>query len=119
MSTKTVTPEMIKKAGVMLKQEHDARLHFEKLAGSYELEKRAQKIAFREIELGMSEPFKSHEEFLSKVAGLMEEDLAVVEKALERGYVRAQHGGELIGNSNSAKANALEHYVTTGELQLD
>lgn len=119
--TKTVSLEQVKLAGVLLKQEHEARLLLEKEAHVAAQEKKAMKIAFREIELGVSEPFKTFEEFHEKVASLMQEDLDVVEKALERGYRGASartgvladdsaNGGSGLGN------NPFGRWVLTGEL---
>lgn len=90
-----VTLEQVKLAGELLKREHSARLELEKEAQDFKLEKRAMKIAFREVELGISEPYKTHDELLQKVANLMKEDLDVVEKAIERGYGPARRDGEL------------------------
>jgi hypothetical protein len=115
MTTK-ITPETIKLAGELLRREHTERLKLEKEASATVLEKRAQKIAFREIELGLSEPFKSLEEFQEKVASLLSEgDLDVVEKALDRGYVGTRKSGDLVGSSTKAK-NPLDRYILTGEL---
>jgi len=120
-------PELVKKAGQLLKQEHTRRLELEKVAAHNDLEKRAMKVAFREIELGFSEPFRTHEEFLNKVASLMtEDDLQVVEKALQRGY-SAGGGGSSVGinsgtlddsdsNSSGRKLNQMERWVLYGEV---
>ena len=114
-TTKVVTQEMIKEAAAMLRQEHAERLRLEKVAGELELEKRAQKIAFREVELGVTEPFKSHEEFQEKVASLLNDgDLDVVEKALDRGYAGVRKGGELDAGAGGPKLNELEDWVRNG-----
>lgn len=112
---KTVSAEQVKLAGTLLKREHELRLSLEKRANDLELEKRAMKIAFREVELGLSEPYKTHEEFLNKVASLVKEDLDVVEKALERGYGPARREGEL-AEDNGKELNPFERWVKHGEL---
>ena len=107
----------IKKAAELLKREHAERLRLEKVASENEIEKRAQRIAFREVELGVCSPFRTFEEFLDKVASLKNEDLDVVEKALERGYGSARLAdGELVGETRHKVSNPLEHFVLTGEL---
>jgi hypothetical protein len=120
MNEKVVTPEMIKKAGELLKTEHAERLRLEKVAADNEREKTAQKIAYREVELWITEPFKSHQEFQEKVASLMTEDLEVVEKALERGYTGSRNAGELVGDGGPAPKkgydNPLAQWIITGEL---
>lgn len=116
MGEKQVSLEQVKLAGTLLKREHEARLTLEKEAQDLRLEKRAMKIAFREIELGLSEPYKSHEEFMNKVASLMKEDLDVVEKALERGYGPARRDGELAEETGKG-LNPLERWVKHGELE--
>ena len=93
---KTVTLEQIKTAGLLLKREHEERLRLEKEANDLKLEKKAMKVAFREVELGITEPFRSLEAFHTKVATLMKEDLDVVEKALDRGYGSANNVGSLV-----------------------
>ncbi len=115
--TKEIRPEHIKQAAELLKKEHSERLRLEKLAEQTSLEKRAQRIAFREVELGVCEPFRSFDEFSEKVAALAKEDLDVVEKALERGYTSGSRlGGELVGDGRQKPNNPLEHFVLTGEL---
>ena len=115
--SKTINLEHVKQAAALLKREHEERVKFEKLAQDHDLEKRAQRLAFREVELGICEPFKSHDEFLEKVASLKAEDLSVVEKALERGYGGSRRvEGELVGEHKSKVNNPLEHFVLTGEL---
>jgi hypothetical protein len=114
--SKAVSVEQVKLAGALLKREHELRLTLEKEAQDLKLEKRAMKVAFREIELGLSEPYKSHEEFLTKVASLMREDLDVVEKALERGYGPARRDGELADEVGKSM-NPFERWVKHGELE--
>jgi len=113
---KTVSLDMVKQAGVLLKREHEERLRLEKVASALEHEKRAMKIAFREVELGIAEPFKTFDEFLSKVANLTQENLDIVEKALERGYGSSFHTAELSDGSPAPRgSNALERWVLNGE----
>lgn len=92
---KTVSMEQVKLAGELLQREHQARVQFEKKAQDLETKERATRIAFREVELGITEPFTSHEALMSKVASLVKEDLDVIEKALERGYGPSRRDGEL------------------------
>jgi transcriptional regulator GlxA family with amidase domain len=115
MADQKVTPEHIKQAAALLKQEHVERLRLEKVAQAFEMKDRAQKLAFREVELGVAEPFKTYDEYQQKVASLMTENLDIVEKALERGYGSSRKDGELAGESGKTK-NPFEHYVLTGEL---
>jgi len=113
---KTVSLDMVKQAGQLLKREHEERLRLEKVAAELELEKRAMKIAFREVELGIAEPFKTFDEFLGKVASLTQENLEVVEKALERGYGSSFRTAELSDGGSTLKGkNALERWVYNGE----
>jgi methylphosphotriester-DNA--protein-cysteine methyltransferase len=112
---KTISLEQVKQAGLLLKREHEERLRLEKVAQDNELEKKAMRIAFREVELGITEPYKTHEEFLQKVANLKEEDLDVVEKALERGYGSARRFGELAEGPVNKGSNVLERWVLNGE----
>jgi methylphosphotriester-DNA--protein-cysteine methyltransferase len=117
MSGTSVTLAQVKLAGELLKREHEQRLLLEKEASDLKVEKRAMKIAFREIELGIAEPYKTHDEFMNKVASLAKEDLDVVEKALERGYGPARRGGELADEPNGKGMDPLTRWVTTGELE--
>lgn len=111
-----VSIELVKKAGELLKQEHESRLRLEKEAAHLGLEKRAARVAFKEVELGMAEPFRTHEEFLAKVASLMKEDLDVVEKALQRGYGTSRAYGELDTSGNPARSlDPLSRWVWYGE----
>lgn len=112
---KTVSLEQVKQAGMLLKREHEERLRLEKVAGDLQLEKRAMQIAFREVELGISEPFRSYEALLEKVATLLKEDLDVVEKALERGYGSAGRIGTLAEETSKPGRNLLERWVLEGE----
>jgi len=111
-----VTQEMIKKAGQLLKQVSDEKRELEKEAAASALEKRAHKVAFREVELGLCEPFKKYEDFQEKVASLMSDDLDLVEKALDRGYTQPGKTGELSGENPGKAKNQFEQFVLTGEL---
>jgi hypothetical protein len=111
-----VTPEMIKKAGEMLQKVSGENQELLTKAAEATLEKRAQKIAFREVELGLGEPFKSFQDFQEKVAGLMKEDLDVVEKALDRGYSASRKTGDLTTESTVKGKNVFDQFVLTGEL---
>lgn len=112
--SKTVSVEQVKLAGELLLREHTARLGLEKKAQEFELEKRAAKIAFREVELGLADPFKSHDEFLNKVASLMTDDLDVIEKALERGYGSTRKDVEL-SDKPGKSLDPLSSWVLHGE----
>lgn len=109
--------DLIKKAGALLKQEHEARLSLEKQAEDAALEKRATRVAFREVELGLREPFRSYEELTEKVAALVKEgDIASVEKALARGYGATRQIGELdTSGTGGRKLNPLEEWVWNGD----
>jgi len=113
---KAVTLEQVKQAGIMLKKEHEERLRLEKEAGDLKLEKRATQIAFREVELGISEPFKNFTAFQTKVASLMSEDLDVVEKALQRGYGSPNRIGTLDDETKSKAKDPLSRWILDGEL---
>jgi cysteinyl-tRNA synthetase len=113
-----VTAEQIKTAGLLIKRLNTEKSELEKAAQDSALEKRAQKIAFKEIELGLCDPFKTFEEFQEKVASLMTDDLDIVEKALERGYGSTKKAGDLADSSAVAGKNPLETFVLTGELHI-
>lgn len=112
---KAVTLEQVKHAGEVLKRVNEEKLRLEKVANDLQLEKRAMKVAFREIELGLTSPFRSFDELQTKVAGLMKEDLDVVEKALERGYGNLGNVGTLADEAKNYR-NTLERWVLEGEL---
>ena len=116
MEKKVLTPEHIKQAGELLKKEHTERLRLEKVAADFEKRGRAEKIAFREVEAGVSEPFKNYEEYQQKIATLLNEELDVVEKALDRGYKSGPSQGELVGDSDNKVMNPFERWVRMGEL---
>jgi hypothetical protein len=109
---------MVKQAGVLLKKEHDLRLETESKVNDLEFEKRAMKLAFREVELGFTQPFAKYEDLIEKVASFQGEDLDVLEKALERGYGSGRAHGELAeGQKPSSGSNALYKWVMNGELE--
>lgn len=112
---KTITLEQVKQAGAILKRVNEEKLRLEKEASAYGLEKRAMQVAFKEVELGISEPFRSYKELLEKVAGLMKEDLDVIEKALERGYGSLGSVGTLADETKNGK-NQFERWVLDGEI---
>ena len=111
---KTVSLEQVKLAGELLAREHQARVLFEKKAQDLETTARATKIAFREVELGISEPYRSHDELMLKVASLVKEDLDVIEKALERGYGPSRKDGELAEETGKG-LDPLSRWVLHGE----
>ncbi len=118
MKQKEVTLEQVKTAAELLKREHTERLRLEKVANEASLKERATKVAFREVELGVCEPYKTHEEFQTKVASLMNEDLGIVEKALERGYGSYNGPGELDEATKSGKdIDPLSDWILNGKLQ--
>lgn len=112
---KTVSLDMVKQAGLLLKREHEERLRLEKEASDLKLEKRAMQVAFREVELGLAEPFKTFGQFHEKVSSLMTENLDVVEKALERGYTSRNRVGTLDDVPSSKSLNVFENWVLNGE----
>jgi uncharacterized protein YqeY len=103
--------ELLKTAGKMLKSEHDARLTLEKKA-------RAEKIAFRKVELGIIEPFADYESFQKEANALVTEDLNLVEKAIEYGVHGSHQTGDLEKKANVSlrPADIMNHFVLTGEL---
>jgi cysteinyl-tRNA synthetase len=115
METKVISPAQIKLAGEMLKKEHSERLRLEKVAADFEKKAKAEKLAFREVELGITEPYKNFDEFQKKVASLLDDDLEVLEKALDRGYGSSRRVGEL-ADAGGKVNNPFEHFVRTGEL---
>ena len=118
MSNKStsVSLEQVKLAGTLLKKENTLRLQLEKEASDLKLEKRAMKIAFREVELGHTEPYRSFDELQQKIAALLNEDLDIVEKALERGYGNVGKYGILEDNAKSGRGKSeLERWVLFGE----
>lgn len=107
--------EMLKTAGRMLKQEHESRSLLEKKA-------RAQKIAFKKVEMGIVDPFNSYEALEKEATAILEhDDLDVLEKALEIGVIGGHRSGELEKKANlsSNPADVFNHFVTTGELLTD
>lgn len=117
MSAQKITPEQIKTAGELIRKLDQERQELKKEATAHELEKRAAKIAFREVELGIAQPFESMQAFQEKVASILAEgDLDVVEKALERGYTGSRKTSELAGSSPANGKNPFERFVLTGEL---
>ena len=113
---KTVTLEQVKQAGVVLKRVNEEKLRLQKEAAVHSLEKRAMKIAYREVELGISQPFSSYEDLMEKVASLMKEDLDVVEKALERGYGSAGAIGTLVNDGEVADKDVFKTWILEGKL---
>lgn len=112
-----ITPEQMREVAQLLRKTASERDGFKKEAQEFNLRQRAEKIAFREVEIGLVDAFKTYDEFQEKVAGLMGEDLDIVEKALERGYHTARKDGELIGKSgNGDKLDPLTQVILTGEL---
>jgi hypothetical protein len=111
-----ITMEQVKQAGVVLKKVNEEKLRLQKEAAVYNLEKRAMQIAFREVEMGITQPFSSMKDLMEKVAGLMKEDLDVVEKALERGYGNVNNIGTLVEGVVGKSRNAFEEWVLEGKL---
>jgi hypothetical protein len=116
MEKKVLTPEHIKQAGELIKRQSTELVRLEKVAAEFEKKARAEKLAFREVELGVTEPFKNLEEYQKKIASLLGDDLDILEKALERGYGTSQRLGELVNEAGSKVTNPFEHFVRTGEL---
>lgn len=112
---KSVTLEQVKQAGAVLKRVNEEKLRLEKEAGDLKLEKRAMQIAFREVELGIAEPFRSYQDLQEKIASLSNEDLDVVEKALERGYGNSGNIGTLDTETKGSNRNVFEKWVLEGE----
>jgi len=112
---KTITPEQLRDVAQLLRKTASERDGFQKEAQELNLRQRAEKIAFREVEIGLVDAFKTYNEFQEKVAGLMSDDLDVIEKALERGYHTTRKDGELTGKSEQ-KLNPFEQMILTGEL---
>jgi hypothetical protein len=105
-------PELLKQAAAMLKTEHGKRLELEKRA-------HAEKLAFRKVELGITEPFSSYEDFRKEAAAIEAEgDLALVEKALEYGTLGGHRSGTLEKQASSERGslNPIEHLILHGEL---
>ena len=113
----TITPAQMRDVAQLLRKTASERDGFKKEAQESTLRQRAEKIAFREVEIGLVDAYKSFEEFQEKVASLMSDDLDVVEKALERGYHTTRRDGELIGKSvGGEKLDPLTQVILTGEL---
>lgn len=115
---KVITPEQMQKVAGMLRDIGKERDELLKTAAEASKKSRAEKIAFREVELGLVDAFKSYDEYQEKVAGLMAEDLDIVEKALERGYHAPRKDGELTGKSGTGTMDPLTRYILTGETEL-
>lgn len=120
MEKKIISSELVKQAGELLRREHARCNELEKQASDFVREKKAAAIAYREVELGICEPFRSYQDFQEKVANLLQDDLEVVEKALERGYTGARQVGELVDSAKSTLSpgmdNPLGRLILTGEL---
>jgi hypothetical protein len=112
---KVISPEHIKQAGELIGRQQVELGRLEKVAADFEKRARAEKLAFREVELGISEPFKNLDEYHKKIASLVGDDLDVLEKALERGYGTSRRLGELEGPGGKVE-NPFEHFVRTGQL---
>ena len=102
---------LLKRAGVMLEKEHGIRTELEKQA-------RAGKLAFRKVELGLRDPFVSHEDFIKEASSILKEDnLDLIEKAIEYGTLGGHTTGDLEKKANySSDLNPITHLITTGEL---
>ena len=102
---------LLKKAGVMLEKEHILRTGLEKQA-------RAGKLAFRKVELGLRDPFVSHEDFVKEANSILAEDnLDLIEKAIEFGTLGGHRTGDLEKKaSSSSDSNPITHLLETGEL---
>lgn len=98
----------LEKTAAALRQvkKHKERTH--ELEKTAEIAKRAQQLAFSLVEKGRIPPFKNYEEFQEKVASLRDQDLDVVEKALEFDTGSLNLGE--VGN-NAKGGNALEQFV--------
>lgn len=106
----SVSLEKVKLAGELLKKEHEKRLELEKQAS--QLEKvaadfgdfqRAAKIVFLEIEKGLAEPITSYDDFMSKIASVKEQDMTVIEKAMDLGYNSGFSGGNLVEDESQPR----------------
>ena len=106
--------KLLKTAGKMLKEEHGLRLDLEKKA-------KAEKIAFRKVELGLVDPFADYETFQKEANALMTEDLELVEKAIEYGVQGSRQTGSLEKKASVSQdpAGALNHYILTGEFNIN
>lgn len=98
-----------------IKQIKNKSDEMEKKAATLEKEaahnEKAVRIAFSMVENGNTPAFKSYDEFHEKVASLMEEqDLSVVEKALEYNTQKLASIGELT-EKVSKGGNAIEQFV--------
>ena len=102
-----VSIEKVKLAGKLLKEEREKVLELEKQASNYSTVERATKLAFKEVELGLAPAFQSYEEFQTKVASLAEENLDILEMALNRGYGTVSFSGvELAGDDDGLNKEA-------------
>lgn len=116
MEKKVITPEQMQKVAGLLRVTASERDELKKTAADSAKRERAEKIAFREVELGLVDAYKSYDEFQEKVASLLGDDLDIVEKALERGYHAPRKDGELSGQPGSGKMDPLTRVILTGEL---
>lgn len=108
-----VSREELEKTAAALKkvkQISEDKINLEKTAAHKE---RAEKIAFTLVERGAIPTFKSYSEFQEKVASLLEENLDVVEKALEFNTQKISSIGTV--SNRSVGGNALENFVLGDE----
>ena len=84
-------------------------LHLHKQNKEHEKRAQATKLLYKQAELGFIELPRSFDEFQVKLASLMKEDLAVVEKAMEYtgGVMKL---GELDSTDTSRSQNATEAF---------
>lgn len=78
-----VSKAEIEKTAAALRKAGDIKKKSVELEKTAALKERAAKVAFSLVERGSVPTFKNFEDFQEKVASLMEQDLDVVEKALE------------------------------------
>jgi hypothetical protein len=106
------TEQMLKTAGEMLKQEHLEKVALEKVA-------RAQKLAFRKVEMGIVEPFTSYEAMTKEAEAILKDgDLDLTERAMDLGITGGHRSGELTkqASSGAQPTDVFNHFVLTGEL---
>lgn len=94
---------LLKAAAQKMLQLHTANKEHEKRA-------HAIRLLYKQAELGLGEVPRSHKDLQEKVAGLLNQDLIVVEKALELAGGGMPRLGELGGADLSVARNPEEQF---------
>jgi len=103
-----VSKSELEKTASALKAVKAIKARGDELEKTASLRERAEKVAFKLVDRGSIPNFGNWESFNEKVASLMGEDLAVIEKALELNPASLSLGS---ASTKSTPTNALEDFV--------